>query len=348
MIRLRKNIKSKGIIWLLWLLVYVSVLSCSPWRNAARRNITVVFYNAENLFDVEDESGKEDDEFTPGGAKNWNLVKYEKKVNDISRVISSVNEGDLPEIVGLCEVENERVVRDLIFTDLMSLGKYDLIHYESPDTRGIDCALIYRPAEFKVIDHFPVPVVFENDHAYKMRNILYVKGYTRNREEFHIFVNHWPSRIGGVEKTEAGRLAAAGILKNQVDSIMAVSPNAHIIIMGDMNDEPKDRSLAEIINAGNPWSSARLVNLMIPDDLSGRGSYNYQGDWKMFDNLIVNQNLLDDKGFRCIERRGYVFHHDWMENMNRNSEIVPYRTYLGTNYLGGISDHFPVYFRLRR
>jgi len=346
--RLRKYNKSKELQCLLCLLVYLFVVSCSPWRNAARRNMTVVFYNVENLFDLEDEPGKEDDEYTPHGARNWNLVKYQKKLNDISMVISSINEGDLPEIVGLCEVENKKVVRDLIFTDLLALGKYELIHYESPDTRGIDCALIYRPAEFKVIDHFPVPVRFENDSGYKTRDILYVKGNTRNREEFHVFVNHWPSRIGGVKETEARRLTAAMILKNKVDSVMSVSPEAHIIIMGDMNDEPVDPSLEKIINAGNPANNAGLVNLMIPEDLSDRGSYSYQGNRKMFDNLIVNPGLLDDKGFRCIERRGYVFHHDWMENTNRNGEMIPYRTYEGTNYLGGISDHFPVYFRLRR
>lgn len=311
--------------------------------------MTVVFYNVENLFDLQDEPGKEDDEFTPLGARKWNRVKYQKKLDDISRVISSINEGDLPEIVGLCEVENIQVVRDLIFTDLLALGKYDLIHYESPDRRGIDCALIYRPEEFKVIDHFSVPVIFENDSEYKTRDILYVKGYTRNREEFHVFVNHWPSRIGGAGETESKRLTAATILKNIVDSVMSAGPGAHIIIMGDMNDEPEDASIAEIIGAADPGNSnSDFINLMIPENNAGRGSYKYKGKWKMYDNLIVSPGLLDYKGFRCIEKRGYVFHHDWMEYTDRNGKIQPDRTYEGMNYYGGVSDHFPVYFRLRR
>lgn len=347
--RLLQNKILKGFFPVLCLIVSVFIVSCSPWRNAARRNMTVVFYNVENLFDVEDEPGKEDDEFTPRGSKKWNRVKYQKKLDDISRVISSVNEGDLPEIVGLCEVENKQVVRDLIFTDFLAMGKYDIIHYESSDIRGIDCALIYRPGEFKVIDHFSVPVEFENDPDCKTRDILYVKGYTRNREEFHVFINHWPSRIGGAGETESKRLAAARILKNKVDSVMSARPGAHIIIMGDMNDEPENKSIAEVIGAADPENgNTTLINLMIPGNNAGRGSYKYQGKWKMFDNLIVSPGLLDDKGFRCIERRGYVFHHDWMEFTGSNGEMKPDRTYEGMNYYGGVSDHFPVYFRLRR
>jgi predicted extracellular nuclease len=333
-------------------LIILTVLfftSCAPWKNAAYRNMSVVFYNVENLFDLENEPGKNDGEFTPEGEKNWDMIKYQKKLADISRVISGINEGDLPEIVGLCEVENEQVLAELVMTGLLANGKYKVVHHESPDFRGIDCALIYRPEEFKVTDHFAVPVRFEDDPGSVTRDILYVKGRTRNREEFHIFVNHWPSRIGGVAQTESKRIAVARILKGKIDSVLAASSKAHIIVMGDMNDDPDNKSLLEVLNAQPPSTTgATLVNLMFPDFKEGRGTYNYRGNWNMLDNLIVSPGLLDDRGFRCVEEKGHIFREEWMEYKNRDGEISPNRTYGGPNYYGGVSDHFPVYFRLKR
>ncbi|MDD4107865.1 MAG: endonuclease [Prolixibacteraceae bacterium] len=323
--------------------------SCSPWRNAARRNMTIVFYNVENLFDTENQKGKQDDEFTPHGKKSWNDIKYRKKLADISKAISSVNEGDLPEIVGLCEVENRRVLNDLISAGLLSSGKYRIIHHDSPDTRGIDCALIYRPAEFKVTSHRAVKVRLFDVPGYKTRDILYVRGRTLNLEDFHIFVNHWPSRNSGVQKTEKNRIAVAGILKTQIDSVRKASPAGHIIVMGDMNDLPDDKSISEILGANPPGESETgLVNLMFPIHQEGRGSYNYKGTWNIYDQIIVSPGLLDETGFRVLESRGHVFRDNWMEFTTGKGQSVPDRTYGGTNYYGGVSDHFPVYIRLRR
>jgi predicted extracellular nuclease len=323
--------------------------SCGPYRNAARRNMTVAFYNVENLFDLEDAPGKADEEFTPESEKNWNQERYEQKLQDIARVISALNEGDLPEIVGLCEVENKKVLTDLTRTGLLADGKYKIIHHESPDFRGIDCAMIYRPAEFKVLEHFAIPVKFEGDPDYKTRDILYVKGRTRNWEQFHIFVNHWPSRIGGVEQTSARREKAAAVLKSKIDSVMQKKSRAHILIMGDMNDEPVNKSLSEVLNAQPPnESNSKLINLMFPADREGRGSYNFRGNWNMLDNMIVSSGLLDEKGFQVLGSRGYVFHQEWMEFTNREGVMYPNRTYGGPNYYGGVSDHFPVYIRLKR
>lgn len=323
--------------------------SCAPYKNAAKRNMTIAFYNVENLFDLEDAPGKADEEFTPEGEKNWNKERYEQKLEDIARVISALNEGDLPEIVGLSEVENEQVLTDLTRTGLLADGKYKVIHHESPDFRGIDCALIYRPAEFKVLDHKAIPVRFEDDPDYKTRDILYVKGRTRNWEQFHIFVNHWPSRIGGVEQTSPKREKIAAILKSKIDSVMQKKPRAHILVMGDMNDEPTNESLLEVLNAQPPTNqNAELVNLMFPADKEGRGSYNFRGNWSMLDNIIVSSGLLDDKGFKVLGSRGYVFRKEWMEFTNDEGVMYPNRTYGGPNYYGGVSDHFPVYIRLKR
>lgn len=338
---------TENLLILVVLLLFLG--SCSTWRNAANRNMTVAFYNVENLFDTKDEPGKQDGEFTPQGDKKWTNARYQTKLQDVSKVISSINEGDLPEIVGLAEVENKKVLNDLIHTGLLARGKYAVVHHESPDFRGIDCALIYRQEEFKVLKYFAIPIHFKNEPNYKTRDILYVKGKAPDREVFHIFVNHWPSRIGGLEKSEPNRLQVAKILKSKIDSVLKDDSKANIIVMGDMNDEPANKSVHEILGAQNPEDgSGMLVNLMYPAVLEEKGTYYYRGNWNMLDNLIVSRSLLDDKGFQCFEKKGFIYHETWMEYKNRDGVATPNRTYGGPNYYGGVSDHFPVYFRLRR
>ncbi|VAW18119.1 hypothetical protein MNBD_BACTEROID01-1381 [hydrothermal vent metagenome] len=325
------------------------LLSCSGGKYNTKRNLTVVFYNVENLFDIFNEPGKHDGEFTPEGVKKWTEERYNKKLADLSKVLSSINHEELPELIGLCEVENREVVEELLHTGGLQNAEYRVVHFESPDFRGIDVALAYRAGEFSVIAQEPIHISFENNPGYHTRDILYVKGRTNNREVFHIFVNHWPSRIGGAAKTEPKRIFVAAILRSRVDSILSVEPNANIIIMGDMNDEPANKSLESVLKASYSLSSKDngLVNLMFKLDKEGKGSYKYRGKWNMLDNLVVSSGLFDKKGFRCTGY-GVVFHKKWMEYKNRNGSIFPNRTYGGPNYYGGISDHFPVYFRMVR
>lgn len=314
-----------------------------------KKNLTVMFYNVENLFDTSNNQGERDIEFTPESEKGWNTVRYEKKLNDISKVISSVNALELPEIIGLCEIENRAVLNDLVKTEALKDGKYEIAHFESPDYRGIDCSLLFRPDEFKIITSIPVHVSFPNEPEPLTRDILYVKGETLNGEEFHIFVNHWPSRIGGLQETEIKRVAVAGILKMKTDSVLQMNPKANILIMGDMNDEPSNTSLTAVLGAKNPETGdAPLVNLMFPQHVEKKGSYNYRGNWNMLDNIIISGNLLDNKGFRCTERMGYVFSEPWMEYKAENGTVSPNRTYGGPNYYGGVSDHFPVFAKFSR
>ncbi len=333
-----------------FLAVMVFLFSCNPEKRKAQKNLTVVFYNVENLFDLKDEPNKQDEEFTPDGTKKWDQHRYQKKLEDLSKVLSSINEEELPEIIGLCEVENKQVVEDLVKTGALSVGNYEVVHFESPDFRGIDNALAYRPDEFKILDSVPINVTFQNEPDYVTRDILYVKGQTLNKEVFHIFVNHWSSRIGGTEKSEPNRIYVASLVKNKVDSIYSAEKNPNIIIMGDMNDEPINNSLFNTIGAKDITEepNARLINLMFDVDKQDLGSYNYRGNWNMLDNIVVSQNLLDDKGFGCFEKQGFVFQQQWMEFKNQEGEISPNRTYGGPNYYGGVSDHFPVYIKLKR
>ena len=342
---MKKYLSSCGIILSLLFLI----TSCSKEKREARNTLTIAFYNVENLFDTIDEPSKDDDEFTPGSEKKWDEERYQKKLQDISKVLGSINKKELPEIIGMCEVENKKVVSDLVHKEPLAKGNYLVVHHESPDIRGIDCALIYRPDEFRVEEHFPIHITFKNEPDYKTRDILYVKGKTRNGEELNIFVNHWPSRIGGEEQSEPNRIEVATVLRSKIDSILNINDKAEIIVMGDMNDEPANKSLTEILGAGIPEkSSGELVNLMYPDDLENNGSYNFRGNWNMLDNLVVSTSLLDDKGFRCRDKKGFIFHEEWMEYKNGKGEISPNRTYGGPNYYGGVSDHFPVYFKLQR
>ena len=233
---------------------------------------------------------------------------------------------------------------DLVKTKLLKEGNYEIEHFESPDFRGIDCALLYRPDEFKVIKSTQIHVAFADDPKYTTRDILYVKGETRNKEEFHIFVNHWPSRIGGLEQTEPKRVAVAQLLKSKIDSVLKINRNANILVMGDMNDEPSNKSLSEVLAAKSPEvKNATLINLMFPVHKNKKGSYNYRGNWNMLDNIIVSEGLLDDNGFQCVEKQGFVFHEKWMEYEDKTNGMTPNRTYGGPNYYGGVSDHFPVF-----
>lgn len=334
-------------IALVFTLVLFLSSSCLQNKYDKRRNLTVVFYNVENLFDLEDEPGKKDEEFTPNSNKKWTAERYLIKLDTLARVLKSINENELPEIIGLCEVENKKVVQDLVNSKYLKDGNYKVVHYESPDFRGIDCALVYRPDEFKVINSFPIKVNFKGEPKYSTRDILYVKGKTKNREEFHIFVNHWPSRIGGIEKTEAKRVEVAAILRSKIDSIQIKNGSAKIIVLGDMNDEPSNNSLVKTLMAQKPQNkNAGFVNLMYPLHQKKSGSYNYQGNWYMLDNIVVSSNLMDNKGFQCIDKQGFVFRKEWMEYKNSDGQFLPSRTYGGSNYYGGISDHFPVYCRL--
>jgi predicted extracellular nuclease len=318
------------------------------------RVLTVMFYNVENLFDTVNNPLKEDDEFTPGTEKAWDVERYDKKLENIASVIRAVNEDELPEIVGLCEVENLKVLEDLIRERDLRRGNYGIVHQESPDARGIDCALLYNMEEFRVVSSEAIPVRFPFDSALTTRDILYIEGKTEDNETLHLFVNHWSSRYGGQKESEPKRIHCAIALRKAVDAIMNREPEAKIIIMGDFNDEPTNRSVFELLMAHNKRKNQRareLFNLMYDaHNLRNEGSYNYRGTWNMLDQIIVSLPVIKDRnGWYCsyddagILKEDFLLYHD-----EERGEKVPSRTYGGPNYYGGYSDHLPVYVTLRR
>jgi len=334
----------KKYIWLSVILLGI-LNSCNSVKRTLNREYTVLSYNVENLFDTVNDPKIPDEEFLPESEKKWDEKVYQKKQSDLVKVISEANANELPEIVGLIEVENLDVLKDLVNTGPLK-DRYNIIHEESPDYRGIDVALIYRRDAFKEISHEVLPVVFPEEPNFKTRDILYVTGKVR-RKTIHVFVNHWPSRIGGDEKTEPKRVQAANVLRSKIDQILAADSKARIIVMGDMNDEPVNKSLKETLKAGTPDSDSELVNLMFPDDLTGLGTYFYSGSWNMLDNLVVSKSVIDGKSMKVENRKGNIFKKDWMIYTNKNGDQTPNRTYVGNKYVGGVSDHFPVYFKLK-
>jgi predicted extracellular nuclease len=324
--------------------VFFVVSSCTSVKRTVRHEYTVMSYNVENLFDTVDDPKVPDEEFLATSEKMWNSERYQKKLDDIAKVISEINPFELPEIVGLAEIENQMVLEDLVNTGQL-MNHYGIIHEESPDYRGIDVALLYRKDAFQEISHEALPVNFPDDPKFKTRDILYVKGIL-GKKEVHIFVNHWPSRIGGDEKTEPKRILAASVLKSKVHLILAIDPKARIIIMGDMNDEPNNKSLKETLGADAPGSGSKLVNLMMPEKTAGFGTYFYSGSWNMLDNLVVSEEVLHGSGVKVEGQKGNIFHNDWMTFTNKDGIKTPNRTYVGNKYVAGVSDHFPVYFKI--
>lgn len=312
------------------------------------RSLTVVFYNVENLFDTVDDPKVNDNEFLSDSKNEWTTERYLRKLQDLAIVLSETSGRNLPFLIGLCEVENRTVVEDLAITGKLKRGRYQVIHQDSPDARGIDVALMYRPDEFSVSTYYAVPVMLPGRSGLSTRDILYVKGNTRQGEELHVFVNHWPSRVGGLQQTEINRIAAAKVLKSKTDSLLSLNPDVKIIVMGDLNDTPDNKSLREVLGAVHPekHNHPSLVNLMFPAHHNGEGSYNYRGSWDMLDNIIVSVALIKADGLRVENKQGYVFQRDWMTYTNPQGQQAPNRTYVGPRYVGGISDHFPIYFRL--
>jgi predicted extracellular nuclease len=318
----------------------------------AQRNpdtFTVMFYNVENLFDTVNHPDFDDDEFTPASAKAWNIEKYEKKLTDIARVILSLPGRELPGIIGFSEVENEQVLNDLINTRGLRKAGYEAVLTEGADPRGIDCGLIYRRDLFRYKSHELIPVEDMADPDYIHRGILHVRGEGPDGKPLHIFVNHWKSRWGGVRETEPKRIYAAIALRRTLDMILSRESDPRYIIMGDFNDDPTNRSLTEVLHAGNKRKNQFIndsYNLFYDlHNMDDEGTLNYQGTWQMYDQIIVSYTLIDqDRGLSTTFTGGRILKEEWMLYHDERRDLkVPNRTYGGDEYFGGISDHLPVY-----
>lgn len=300
---------------------------------------TVAFYNLENFFDTWDDPHALDDDFTPKGFHKWNERKFRKKVKKVSRTISKIGLEDSnqpPVLIGIAEVENKTVIKSLLSSKRLQDIAYDFVHFDSPDERGIDTALIYHRDHFKVLHTETLPLLVDNTNGDRdfTRDILYVRGLLHN-EEVHVFVNHWPSRREGAEETSYKRVKAAETIISKLGRLDEELPNC--IIMGDFNDDPNSESIKTLMGTGrfiNP-----MQKLLSPES----GSANYKGTWSLFDQILVSHSFLNFQPGTHSFKKASIFAPRFLKEWRGRYKGNPYRTFAGKKYLGGYSDHFPVY-----
>ena len=306
---------------------------------------TVAFYNVENLFDTQGDSLKQDEEFLPYGVRGWTYKRLQTKYRHVYKVIVGLDPAwQPPALIALAEVENRAVLKGLLRHTPLHRKHYQIIHEESPDTRGIDVALLYDPAQFQYLNHHAIPVDLRPLSDRPTRDILYVRGLLFGSDTIHYFINHWPSRYSGVTSSAPLRQRAATVLRERIRSLQGAQPNALIVITGDFNDNPTDASVRGL---GEANGAAHLTNI---SQYESSGTHKFQGEWNTFDQFIVSQNLLDPESLVQVEEhRAHVYNPAWLlEEDKAHLGYRPRRTYVGYQYHGGVSDHLPVYLQLRK
>lgn len=312
--------------------------------------IVIAFYNLENLYDTVNNTMTNDEEFLPGGPRNYSTAIYLDKLNKLATVISQIGEEvspDGPAILGVAEVENDTVLHDLVRQKLIEKRNYQIVHYDSRDIRGVDVGLLYNPKYFKVeaSDKLFVRLPSGSKDAYYTRDILWVKGQL-DGETVHIYVNHWPSRSGGEKRSEPGRKAAAKVCRDHIDSIAKIEPNAKIVVMGDLNDDPINQSVTTVLGAQSKIADVRKGGLFNPwTDLykKGYGTLAYQDAWGLFDQIIISQPWLDKDQKGAFFYQQHIFFKEYLVENKGRYKGYPMRTWDGNTYRGGYSDHFPTY-----
>lgn len=289
----------------------------------AQDSLTIVSYNVENLFDCEHDTLKNDSSFLPHGLHHWNYHHYQTKLNRIAQVIVNISGWESAALVGLCEVENKRCLRDLCYR--LKRFHYQYVHYESDDERGIDVALLYDSTKVKILNSKTLCVPLENDVT---RDILYVKALIEGKDTLHAMVCHLPSQLGGSVTTSKKRQIAKQVIQNEINTILHVQPKANVVVMGDMNSEAID-------------DLQGMNNLMIDLEKEGIGTHKYQGMWSCLDQFYVSSALKNTT-------RASVFSPEWLlEEDTKYLDYQPKRTYVGYRYHDGYSDHLPVVLKIK-
>lgn len=315
------------------------------FRKKNTNQYTIAFYNLENLFDTKDDPYTLDDDFLPNSEKRWNQDRYQKKLFKLGTAISNIGfakTGKAPVLLGVAEVENKKVLEDLAASKHLKNKDYGVVHYESPDERGIDVGLLYQKQYFEVTHSENIPVYVDNQNGERdyTRDILRVTGLL-NHEEIHILINHWPSRRDGAHLTAYKRIAAAQKNREIIDEITAENAEAKIIIMGDFNDDPYSESIKEHLVQND------LFNPMERLHTRYRGSLNYRSQWNLFDQIIFSHNFHRYQPGKHSFSEASIFDHDFLKIRKGRYKGNPFRTYVGRKYMGGYSDHFPVYIKLK-
>jgi len=302
---------------------------------------TIAFYNIENLFDIYDDSRTYDNDFTPVNVKKWTPKRYENKLHKLGFAISNISKketGKHPALVGLAEVENAKVIKDLIASQHLKDCNYNYVHYDSLDERGIDVALLYDSTAFKVLhsEIFKIDLTNENGEPDYTRDILLVTGLL-DGEQIHVLVNHWSSRREGEKESEPKRMISSHKVTEIITSLRLENTDAKIVVIGDFNDNPSNNSIKSMVensNLYNPMETLRSFS---------RGTTYHNRQWNLFDQIIISTNFFINSTTQFEYETANIFDEDFLKLFSGKFKGTPFRTYAGKKYNGGYSDHFPVY-----
>ena len=307
-------------------IVLLIMFLCLAFPALAQESFRILFWNTENLFDYKDDPKKNDNEFLPDATRRWTYFRYRDKLKNLAKGIVASGDEYVPDLVGLCEVENDSCLYDLTRRSPLKEAGYRYVMTDSPDQRGIDVALLYQRGSFKLLQHQSIRIPFKQVKKAPTRDILHVVGKVVSGDTLDVMVVHYPSRRGGKAKSEPYRLLVAEILKHAVDSVMQVRQNPNVVIMGDFNDGPSSPVMKKLCSDG------RLVNLM---QGKKEGTYRYRGAWEILDQFLVSENVRT--------KNAEVLQHPFLlEEDEKYGGNKPFRTYNGMRYQGGFSDHLPI------
>ena len=278
----------------------------------------IVSYNVENLFDTKHDTLKNDSSFLPEGMHHWTYRRYQTKIDRIAQVLVNIGGWESIPLVGLCEVENARCLRNLCYK--LRRFHYKYVHYDSPDERGVDVALLYDSTRISILHSRALSLSLEGDYT---RDILYVSALYEQRDTIHVMICHLPSQLGGASASDWKRQRAKSLIQSQIDSIFLLQPNANIVVMGDMNTSPQDDLMG-------------MTNLMLPIQKAGQGTHKYQGIWTCLDQFYVSHSIFP-------QSTAMIFSPQWLlEEDTKYLDVQPRRTYVGYRYHDGYSDHLPI------
>lgn len=303
-----------------------------------------MWYNVENFFDTINNPSTNDDEFTPNGKLNWNSIKYQSKINNIAKVLKAQS-NNFSDFMGFCEIENKSVLIDL-FNKLSLNYDYTIVHYDSPDERGIDVGFAFNHKKWNLIQSKPIPVQFISQPQDKTRDLLYVQCQSiDNKDTINFILAHFPSRSGGAKASENKRIDAA---KACINWMSKIGKAKEWIIMGDFNDQPWDFSLSKTLNAHsvNSKFETNLYNLMWNNN-TNLASYNYQGKWEKLDQFIISNALTKKYDLKYIQENINVYKPNWLLKKSKKGSLVPFRNFEGIKWNNGYSDHLPIVIKIK-
>lgn len=316
---------------------------------------TIAFYNLENLFDYEDDPITFDDDRTPEGKDHWTEEIYNAKLKNMAKVISEIGAdvtGTSPAILGVCEIENRRVLEDLLNQEPLVKKEYGIIQFDSPDRRGIDVALLYQKRLFTPTHYKAIPLYLydENDLTKRIytRDQLIVSGML-DGEKINLIVNHWPSRSGGEARSRSKRIKAAQLNKSIIDSLFVEDPYAKVITMGDLNDDPTSASVKDYLKTSDSKENLQIKQLYNPMEAmfkKGLGTLAWRDGWNLFDQMIVSTELLKNDYSSYQFYQAGIYNKSYLANARGRYKGYPYRSFGDGGFTGGYSDHFPVYLYL--